>query len=406
MSQLIRRCVYLFLISCCGSVVNALELDPKGTVQLHGFASQGYVWTSEYRFFGNSEAGGSFNYRELGLNASWQPNSRVFLAGQILARDAGDTSEADPRMDYLNLSVDLVEGLAGKLGIRAGRVKTPYGLYNDTRDVIFTRPSILMPHGVYQEGAGFRNLLFSADGVMGYGQWNHGDNNLEAQFLWVDDFTADDQDAQGFTNTPGLPGTLDFKNVWGFRLIESLFVDRLRLGFTWLQFDSAITPNAGIPPTILPAITTESQLFVASAEFNFNRNSLVAEYNRLTSIEHIPVIAQRTKGAGDAAYLQYTRRWNPQWQSYARIDLDFSDMHDRDGRDFQQRTTTPRYQRFTRDYTIGGRWDIRRDLGLWAEYHYIDGVTEVPTLDNPNRQGAARDERYWHLIAVMLGYRF
>ena len=32
------------------------------------------------------------------------------------------------------------------MGIRLGRMKTPLGFYNDTLDVPFTRPSILLPH--------------------------------------------------------------------------------------------------------------------------------------------------------------------------------------------------------------------------------------------------------------------
>jgi hypothetical protein len=47
--------------------------------------------------------------------------------------------------------------------MRVGRIKTAYGLYNTTRDVPFTRPSIVLPQSIYFERT--RNLTVSADGV-------------------------------------------------------------------------------------------------------------------------------------------------------------------------------------------------------------------------------------------------
>ena len=44
-----------------------------------------------------------------------------------------------------------------------GRIKTAYGLYNTTRDVPFTRPSIILPQSIYFERT--RNLTVSADGA-------------------------------------------------------------------------------------------------------------------------------------------------------------------------------------------------------------------------------------------------
>ncbi|MEZ5578375.1 MAG: hypothetical protein R3F40_02450 [Candidatus Competibacteraceae bacterium] len=65
------------------------------------------------------------------------------------------------------------------LGQSFGRFKIPFGLYNDTRDVIFTRPTILLPQSIYQERT--RDLAISADGGIFYGEHrsNWGDLFLE-----------------------------------------------------------------------------------------------------------------------------------------------------------------------------------------------------------------------------------
>ena len=54
------------LVMLSGSAT-ALELGPN--LQMHGFLSQGWVWTSDNDFFGDSQDG-SFDYTELGVNAS------------------------------------------------------------------------------------------------------------------------------------------------------------------------------------------------------------------------------------------------------------------------------------------------------------------------------------------------
>jgi hypothetical protein len=52
-------------------------------LQLHGFASQAVVQTSDNRWFGDSD-GTSFDFTEIGLNASLRVNPKVLFASQIL----------------------------------------------------------------------------------------------------------------------------------------------------------------------------------------------------------------------------------------------------------------------------------------------------------------------------------
>ena len=59
-------------------------------------------------------------------------------------------------------------------------MKTPLGLYNDTRDVAFTRPSILLPQSIYFDRT--RKLALAADGVHLYGEYRSdlGDISFQA----------------------------------------------------------------------------------------------------------------------------------------------------------------------------------------------------------------------------------
>ena len=134
-----------------------------GDFQIHGFASQAYITTSDNNVFGNSDNGGSFGLTEAGLNASVRPLPRLQLSGQVVSRRAGEGVTGIPRLDYAILDYRLYSQEANQFGIRVGRLKNPFGFYNETRDVAHTRPSILLPQSIYFDRT--RNLGLSGDSV-------------------------------------------------------------------------------------------------------------------------------------------------------------------------------------------------------------------------------------------------
>ncbi len=135
-------------------------------LQIHGFASVTAVKTSDNRFFGDSPST-SLDFIEVALNASYQFNPRLLFAGQVLARRAGDMYDGTPSLDYGLADVTLTETATHRLGVRLGRLKNPLGLYNETRDVPFTRPTIFLPQVVYFDKV--RNMALSSDGMMLFG---------------------------------------------------------------------------------------------------------------------------------------------------------------------------------------------------------------------------------------------
>ena len=70
--------------------------------QMHGFASQGYTYTSGNDFFGNSQGDGSLEFTELGLNVLGHPLPNLLFAVQGIYRDTGGSDDEDFRLDYAN----------------------------------------------------------------------------------------------------------------------------------------------------------------------------------------------------------------------------------------------------------------------------------------------------------------
>ncbi|MBA3493883.1 MAG: hypothetical protein H0T87_07170, partial [Gammaproteobacteria bacterium] len=127
----------------------ALAFEVFEGFQVHGFLSQGYILTTNNNFFGSSERGGSLDFTEIGVNASWTPLPRLQFAAQGLFRRAGAGHDSDFELDFGLMDYAVVSTADRQLGFRLGRIKNPLGLYNDTRDVAFTRPSILLPESIY-----------------------------------------------------------------------------------------------------------------------------------------------------------------------------------------------------------------------------------------------------------------
>ena len=140
---------------------------PK-SLQILGFLSQGIIHTSDNNWFGHSDDSVSGDFREMGLNASWRVIPELQLALQLVWRDAGKTDNEGFRIDYGVANYSFYSSESTLLGFKVGRVPTPLGLYNETRDVASTRPSIFLPQSIYFDRN--RNIALSADGGYFYGE--------------------------------------------------------------------------------------------------------------------------------------------------------------------------------------------------------------------------------------------
>lgn len=153
-----------------------------GNFQVHGFASLTLVNTSDNNFFGQSDDQVSNNFSEVGLNASWRLTPGLQLSAEVLSHRAGGTDDGGVRLDYGLVDWTALSSEEGRGGIRVGRIKTAYGLYNTTRDVPFTRPSIILPQSIYFERT--RNLTVSADGADIYVERYGEAGTLSASFAY------------------------------------------------------------------------------------------------------------------------------------------------------------------------------------------------------------------------------
>lgn len=380
-----------------------------GDLQIHGFVGQSYILTSDNDVFGNSDAGGSFGFTEAGLNASARLSPKLQLSSQILSRRAGQGTTATPRLDYAVLDYRVYSHEANQFGIRVGRLKNPFGFYNDTRDVPFTRPSILLPQSIYFDRT--RNLGLSGDSVQVYGEAavsNWGIVSTQFGVWWPIVHNRDTEVAVlgtiPRTSTPQ-PGHLTREASYIGRGVFETNDKRIRLAVSGIWLNSDYSPAAN--DQLGPGSFQFSPIYF-SAQYNTERWSLTSEYAlRYSKFDKNFGTSSPLSGLnfyGESFYFQGEYRFTPKWEAILRYDVLFTDRDDRNGKRFAAATGGSAYSRFAKDITVGLRWNVTPQFMLRGEYHHVNGTGWLSRLDNPASEGPL--SQHWDLYAIQASYRF
>jgi predicted porin len=314
------------------------------------------------------------------------------LAMQVVWHDAGQTDEAGLRIDYGLASYNLLSTESSLLAIRAGRVVTPLGFYNETRDVASTRPSILLPQSIYFDRN--RNLALSADGGYVYGEHRTDFGDFSFNFGLIIPRTEDPD----FMNTllGNDSGTVKGDTSWVTRVGYESPGGRVRFAVTYADFlsdfrSSERPMNEGsfhFTPLIL------------SAQYNAERWTLTAEYALRRYRLDYSNIPSDVGVTGQSYYIQGTYRFTDKLEGLARYDELVWDLNDQYGYRHPSRLG-PHFSRYARDWTFGLRYEILPSLLMSAEYHHINGTGWISRLENTQNE-----TQRWDMYAFMLSYNF
>ena len=140
--------VGLALVCLCAGRISLQAQEFKlfdRTVQVHGFVSQGFVYTNDNNWLTMNTSSGSGAFTEFGLNMSSQVTDKFRVGAQGYDRNLGQLGQYHPLLDWAVADYRFKSWL----GVRAGKVKTRLGLYNDTQDEDFLRTFALLPQSVY-----------------------------------------------------------------------------------------------------------------------------------------------------------------------------------------------------------------------------------------------------------------
>ncbi|HLH01321.1 MAG TPA: hypothetical protein VKX25_01005 [Bryobacteraceae bacterium] len=173
---MISRALGVLILACAGSGLataqwNELTVGGK-TIDVHGFFSQGFAVSDQNNFLTMPTSSGSFAFTDFGLNASTQLTNNFRIGAQIYDRNIGKLGEWRPEIDWAYGDYKFADWL----GVRAGKVKTVMGLYNDTQDLDFLHTFALLPQSVYPTDLRGQNIAHTGADVYGtFGTEGHGE---------------------------------------------------------------------------------------------------------------------------------------------------------------------------------------------------------------------------------------
>lgn len=405
--------------ACMGPAYSSEALD---SVQIHGFASQGYLYTDDNDFLANTTPG-TFEYNEIGINFTVEPIEKLRIGVQLFSRDLGE---------FDNNRVDLDWAFADyrwrdELGIRLGRFKVPRGLMLETMDLDMTRTSVFLPFSCYE--IRYRAAMFTTNGINLYGNLRIGPlGSLDySGVLGTSIFPKEALESQyeGLMEVEKNSERLFYggRLIWntplkGFMLGGSYFIaeDFMAEGKLTNVFTSPIGPLGSIYPsgTKLTLNIKRSETWNAFLQLNYKKFTFTSEYNQSlpqykasTSNPYDPFVAsligfkglliENTRSAGWYAQADYQfLNWLTAAVTYGEYYMDIRDL---EGKIFD-----PNSLGYQKDTTLSLRFDINSNWNVKLETHFIDGTALVV---NAQRTLLPEDlEQNWMLFAAKTSFYF
>jgi hypothetical protein len=346
----------------------AVDIGPDGaplSVEVHGFVSQGFILsTNGNNYLSADSTRGSFQFSEVGLNFTKSLTDRFRVGVQLFAQDLGPTGNYDAKLDWFYLDYRVADWL----GLRAGRVKIPFGLYNEVNDIDQARLPVLLPQSVYPLED--RNFLLAQTGAEVYGYVSlHSAGAFEYRLyggtIFFDTLVPPGSPYQIVSlNVPYLVGgrLLWETPIQGLRLAGS--VQDLRLDGSLL--DGTTTVNVQIPAT----------LWVGSLEYAADNWLLSAEYSRWSSKSNTTdpkLFPPSPTVTSERAYGLAAYRVTPWLQTGAYYSVLFPDVAMRSGR-----------QNIQNDIALMMRFDINNFWLVKLEAHGMLGTAGLQSYESLN----------------------
>jgi len=406
MNRCLPVLVIFFILAATGSG-SAFE---EGAVSIHGFASTGYM-RSDYNNFLLASEDGSFEFNEIGINfgVAIAENMRVGL--QLYSFDLGDIGNNEVTLDWAFLDYEWKEWL----GLRVGKIKTPYGLYNETQDYDMLRTCILLPQSVYYKYR--RGTDVSTQGMALYGNIPLSRAGKMKYDIY---FGAPSIDTDGGIAKELTKGDLAFesarmKYLIGGRLLWLAPLKGLKFGANYTYYDHGYKGILGLDIPLGPGLTIELPLnvdvtldnpykYIFSVEYDYGDLNLALEYSYMdsgiwfgmdySSLGIPPLLPEyiSVNTSGFYALVSYRLcRWLELGTYYSIYYQELQQESD-ELRDTQK------------DLALSARFDINQSWLVKAEVHFMGGAGLLTELDNPDGTGSY--ESKWTLFAIKTTFNF
>ncbi len=367
----------------------------NSNVQIGGFFSQGYLKSSKNNFPFESKDG-TWDFREMAVNVSTTVGSHLRVGAQGFAQRLGNYGEDKVKLDWAVADYNFRQ----EIGVRAGRIKYPKGLYGEALDVDAIRPFIFLPSALYNPV--LRDFSASFDGAMIYGTISTAKaGSFDYKVFYGDIAMNTDQGVADFFNDSGFFAdgvkTLAIDHVSGAAIDWSTPLSGLKLHFSYSKLADVdgIGPFAAAP--VLPALIRVAPAYTTiGAEYTYSDWTFAAEWQKQDGnslVQALPVYNSAGKYGSRNYYVSATRRFGEKWEVGAYYSK---------SRDLHPNPIATTAEKQLEDYAVSVRYNVNEHVILKAEVHSIDGrynVFNTPRTPNPTK---ADSSSFWAIKSTFI----
>ena len=368
----------------------AVEL---GGVDIHGFISQGFIMSDEYNYLTHNSKDGSFEYNEVGINFSKELTEQLRLGIQLFSRDIGDAGNNKVTIDWAYGDYRVKDWL----GFRAGRIKLPLGLYNETRDIDLLRTNIVMPQSIYPDL--LRDTVIAANGGSLYGTIDLSSaGTLEYQAIAGQvNIDNDSGFEKYFEHRTGsvVTGDSDSDITYSGALRWNTPLEGLIIGVSALQ-STVDTPMDADFGTFSFSGNTESEntFYTASIEYTWGNLVIATEYQRyeadsIVSASGFGTVLENSV-TSEGYYLSASYRFTDLFSLGAYYSVFYEDKNDKDGNNLDVKSDA-----WEKDFALSLRFDINEYMIFKIEGHMVNGTARVIRADD----NSGTDENFTYGVA-------
>jgi len=384
-------------------------------VDIHGFVSQGWIQSDNNNFLAETEDG-TAEFNEVGINFQSELSDSLRVGIQFLSRDLGEYGNNEVVIDWAYGDYRLHDAV----GIRAGKLKMPFGLYNETRDLDMLRVPILLPQSVYMEA--HREVTSSMWGAEIYGfipAGSLGDFSYAA-FAGEINVVPDSGIGRLFEDLGALSSDeIDIDRLHGGALQWDTPMPGLKLSATWARTElymngtitDAVALGTGLP-VITPAEYKVEDLEIStySAEWTIQNLTLVYEHYYLhahpkhtifvSEVAPMPDMVSDSLWRNEGWYGQISYWFTDSFALSVYHSELYDDWTDKEGENLED-SGRQDWEGWRKDTAVTARFDLTDYWLLKLEYHKMDGVLDLNSfspVDEP--------VQHWNLYAAKTTFYF
>lgn len=365
-------------------------------LEIHGLASQGFVYTTRDNWLTFHSSAGDLDFNEFIVNGRLKLSDNWQIGAQVISRDFGYMVNQRVELDWAFLEYDMRDWL----GFRLGRFKIPFGLQGETQDFDVVRTSVFLP--IYSYNPVFRDLFTHVDGVDAFGTVDLGDAGFVDYTLYFGTITVSkDGSLKEYVNvnsTLECPNDWSADYVWGFGLRWRTPLEGLSLNTTFYALRDMSTDRVKLPtgrptgPVYSSAHFQKALEMCFGFEFARGKSTWTGEVYRWDTATILPEVLRNGRhGDGIAVYLKWDYDWSKKFSTAITLNAANQDIHDfphDEGADRQGNLAS-----FAARYNINDHWLVK------GEIMYLDGRPHMEVRNNLDDQGLTEIGRNRWLFA-------